>query len=107
MLMKVSIDAAAWPQALAAAQALVTPYQVMYPRVWPNVGLHFAAVAKLAMLLEQPGAALRAVEKSIESLRITHCGSEGGAVLRDMERLRWEAQHEAHSQGDHVMRTRA
>lgn len=61
-------------------------------QVWPNLGLHYAMVAKLAMLLEQSQAALAAAEAAGNILHITHGSSS--CVMQEVMRLRWEAQQE-------------
>jgi len=61
-------------------------------QVWPNLGLHYAMVAKLAMFLEKPQAALAAAEAAGNILHITHGSSS--CVMQEVMRLRWEAQQE-------------
>jgi hypothetical protein len=61
-------------------------------QVWPNLGLHYAMLAKLEMLLEQPAAAAQAAEAAAAILRITH--GSGAAVLQEVARTRYEAEQE-------------
>jgi hypothetical protein len=61
-------------------------------QVWPNMGLHYATLAKLEMLLEQPAAAARAAEAAAAILRVTHGG--GCSVLQEVARTRYEAGQE-------------
>jgi len=65
---------------------------VAYWQVWPNLGLHYAMLAKLEMLLEQPGAAARAAEAAAAVLCVTHGGSCG--VVHEACRIRYEAEQE-------------
>jgi hypothetical protein len=58
-------------------------------QVWPNLGLHYALLAKLKMLLEQPAAAAEAAEQALAVLRVTHGGSS--SVLQEVGRTRYEA----------------
>jgi hypothetical protein len=51
--------------------------------------LHYALLAKLEMLLEQPAAAAEAAEKALAVLRVTHGGSS--SVLQEVGRTRYEA----------------
>ena len=44
----------------------------MIMQVWPNTGLHFASVAKLASLLGKDDMALQASQAAIDILKITH-----------------------------------
>eukprot|EP00775_Hariotina_reticulata_P013528 gene13528-biopygen15414 len=92
-LLKSLVDQGAdWKAAYAVANALTPLYELVYPKVWPNLGLHYAMVAKLAMLLQHPGAALAAAEAAGNILHITHGSSS--CVLQEVMRLRWEAQQE-------------
>jgi hypothetical protein len=56
------------------------------------LGLHYAVLAKLEMLLEQPAAAAEAAEKALAVLRVTHGGSS--SVLQEVGRTRYEADTE-------------
>jgi hypothetical protein len=61
-------------------------------QVWPNLGLHHALTAKLAMLLQQPAAAAAAASAAASVLQVTHPGSS--PVLAEVMQLRYEAQQE-------------
>jgi hypothetical protein len=65
-------------------------------QVWPNLGLHHALTAKLAMLLQQPAAAAAAAAAAASAaasvLQVTHPGSS--PVLAEVMQLRYEAQQE-------------
>lgn len=61
-------------------------------QVWPNLGLHYAMVAKLEMYLEQPGAAVPAAEAAAAILQITH--SRSSSVLEEVSRTHYEARQE-------------
>lgn len=63
-------------------------------QVSPNLGLHYATLAKLELLLQQAGPALAAARASEGILHVTHAGSDGGDVLQQVQRLVWEAQQE-------------
>ncbi len=60
-------------------------------QVWPNLGLHLAALAKVAALLEHASEAAEAAKGAAEVLRYTHPGS---SILQDMLRLHHEASAE-------------
>jgi len=66
---------------------LVSPH-----RVWPNLGLHLAQHAKLAMLLEHAAEAAGIADEALRILCITHAGQ--GGVCDEVARIRWEAQQE-------------
>jgi hypothetical protein len=61
-------------------------------QVWPNLGLHYAMLAKLQMFLEQPAAAAQAAEAAAAILRVTHGSSS--PVLQEVARTRYEAGQE-------------
>jgi hypothetical protein len=61
-------------------------------QVWPNLGLHHALTAKLAMFLQQPAAAAAATGAAAGILQVTHPGSS--AVLGEVMQLQFEAQQE-------------
>lgn len=61
-------------------------------QVWPNLGLHYALVAKLALYLQQPAAAAQAATAAGEVLKITHTGSS--QVLHEVIGIGYEAQQE-------------
>ncbi|KAF8067415.1 CKB4 [Scenedesmus sp. PABB004] len=91
-VLKAAVDeGGSWPAALAAARALVPVHDAVYPKVWPNRGLHLALLAKLALLLESPREAAEAAGGAADVLRVTH---PGGAVLHEVLRLRHEADAE-------------
>ncbi|EIE20303.1 hypothetical protein COCSUDRAFT_48675 [Coccomyxa subellipsoidea C-169] len=73
-----------WEAALEAAQALLQFYRWLYPKVWPNLGLHLATLAKIAALLEQDEEAAKQAEAAASTLRITHPESP---ILQEMLRL--------------------
>lgn len=72
--------------------------------IWPNLGLHYATLAKLASFLEQPKEAMAAAEKAMRVLSITHSGwREGEAVIEQVARVRWECQQEMAYQQQHML----
>ena len=71
------------------------PFATPLRRAWPSLGLHFGALAKLAMLLEQPGEAKAAAEQALAVFRVTHAHGPGSRLCEEMARLVWEAQQEA------------
>lgn len=62
-------------------------------QVWPQLGLLWAAVAKLEHLQEQPQKALAAAEQALHILTTTHGGS--GPAAEAMRRVLLEARQEA------------
>lgn len=70
-------------------------------RASPNLGLHLATHAKLAMLLGHPAEAAQAGRQALAALRITHsgAGAEAGAVCEGVARTLWEAEQERAAQG--------
>lgn len=62
---------------------------LLFTQVWPNLGLHYAMLAKLELLLEQPAAAARAAEAAAAILRVAHGGD--AAVVHEVCRTRYEA----------------
>lgn len=65
--------------------------------MWPNLGLHLAQHAKLAMLLEHSAEAAHVADKALKILCITH-GGQGG-VCEEVARTRYEAQQEVAAKG--------
>lgn len=61
-------------------------------QVWPNLGLHYALVAKLAMYLEQPSLAADAASAAMNILQITHSGTS--PVLQEVMHVMYGAQQE-------------
>jgi SET and MYND domain-containing protein len=91
-LLKAAVDAADWQVAPQAARDLTPTYELVYPQVWPNLGLHYATLAKLEVLLEHPAAAAAAAEAAAGILRATHDGSS--SVMREVLQTRYEAGQE-------------
>jgi hypothetical protein len=60
--------------------------------VWPNLGLHYALLAKLEMFLEHPAAAVQAAEAAARTLQVTH--GPGSSVVQEVMRIRYEAGQE-------------
>ncbi|KAI7835781.1 hypothetical protein COHA_010324 [Chlorella ohadii] len=75
-----------WQTALAAAYELLPLYREVYPPVWPQLGLLWAAVAKLEHLQERPSQAIQAAEQALHILTTTHGGS-GPAAEAMRQRL--------------------
>lgn len=67
------------------------------PQVWPQLGLLWAAVAKLEHLQERPHKALAAAEQALHILTTTHGG--GGPAADAMRRVLLEARQEAAVRG--------
>ena len=86
---------------LQAARALTPTYQLVYPEIWPNLGLHYATLAKLELLqcgqqgMQQqqqqgmrqraggsPELAYKAARAAVAILEVTHAGggSNGGSL---------------------------
>eukprot|EP00878_Enallax_costatus_P011592 GHUV01012100.1.p2 GENE.GHUV01012100.1~~GHUV01012100.1.p2 ORF type:complete len:544 (+),score=225.45 GHUV01012100.1:895-2526(+) len=92
-LLKAAVDeGGSWEVALTAAQQLTPICELVYPKVWPNLGLHYALTAKLALYLQQPAMAGQAATAAGDILCITH-PSESQA-LQEVIRMRHEAQQE-------------
>ena len=79
---------------LQAARALTPTYQLVYPDIWPNLGLHYAALAKLELLqcgqqgMQQraggsPELAYKAARAAVAILEVTHAG--GGSSGDSLE----------------------
>ena len=70
-------------------QVLSCPH---HAQIWPQLGLLWASAAKLEHLLERPAQALAAARAAAAILGATH--GDGGAVVREMQRVVFEAQQE-------------
>lgn len=66
-------------------------------QVWPQLGLLWAAVAKLEHLQERPSQAIQAAEQALHILTTTHGGS--GPAAEAMRQVLFEAQQEAALRG--------
>ncbi len=66
-------------------------------QVWPQLGLLWAAVAKLEHLQERPSQAIQAAEQALHILTTTHGGS--GLAAEAMRQVLFEAQQEAALRG--------
>ncbi|KAK9829973.1 hypothetical protein WJX72_008972 [[Myrmecia] bisecta] len=71
-----------WLVALQAARALTPLFKLAYPPVWPNLGLHLAMHAKLALHQNFVAEALQAANAALNVLQYTHPGSK--SVLDDV-----------------------
>lgn len=60
-------------------------------QVWPVLGLHLAAQAKLEMLLEHPAAAAKTAAAAMKVLQVTHPGSD---VVQQVLHVGYEARQE-------------
>ena len=69
---------------------------VLLLQVWPNLGLHVAAQAKLEMLLEQPANAINSAAAAMKVLQVTH---PGAGVVQQVLHVGYEAQQELRQQG--------
>ena len=72
-------------------------YELVYPSVWPNLGLHYATLAKLELLHDDAQTAFGYARKALEILRVTHrpsagLGCAGPSVLEQVEMTLMEAQ---------------
>lgn len=65
--------------------------------MWPQLGLLWAAVAKLEHLQERPDQAMQAVEQALHTLTATHGGS--GPAAEAMRQVLFEARQEAAMRG--------
>ncbi|EFN53133.1 hypothetical protein CHLNCDRAFT_137504 [Chlorella variabilis] len=91
-LHRAALAAGLWEAALAAARQLLPLYKQAYQPIWPQLGLLWASAAKLEHLLERPAQALAAARAAAAILGATH--GDGGAVVREMQRVVFEAQQE-------------
>ncbi|CAD7705179.1 unnamed protein product [Ostreobium quekettii] len=82
-------EGSSWEAALQSARFLKAPYSKVYPSVWPNMGLHWAIMAKLELFCGDPAVAARIADKGARVLQITHGDS---SVLEDALRLRYDAE---------------
>lgn len=57
-------------------------------QVWPNKGLHFAMLAKIAALLERDATAAECATKALHQLQYSHADSP---VLEDIRQIGFEA----------------
>ena len=57
-------------------------------QVWPNKGLHFATMAKIAAFLEQDATAAEYAIKALQQLQYTHADSP---VLEEIRQIAFEA----------------
>ena len=65
---------------------------VIHPvQVWPDLGLHWASMAKLSSVLEHDSEAAAAAEAACRVLTVTH---GGGRVVNEMMQLRHEIGHD-------------
>lgn len=64
-------------------------------RVWPNLGLHYATLAKLEALVGALPRAISAAQSALEILTVTtgHM-PEGAALVHDMGRLKYDSEQE-------------
>ena len=83
-----------WQLAREAALAITPLYILVYPPIWPNLGLHYAVVAKLAAFLEDNDGAVEAADQACKVLQYTH---PGAVVLQEVLRLRAEALAHKHA----------
>ena len=66
-------------------------------QVWPNLGLHYASLAKLEHLLGgRPQQAQHAAQRALAILSKTHGGAPGGAggVVEEVQRVLFESGQE-------------
>ena len=57
-------------------------------QVWPNKGLHFAMLTKIAAFLEQDTTATEYANKALQQLQYTHADSP---VLDEIRQISFEA----------------
>ncbi|CAL8470855.1 g10397 [Coccomyxa elongata] len=86
-----------WDLALDAARSLLPFYTWLYPKVWPNLGLHLATLAKIAALLDHFDEAATHAEAAAAILRITH---PEGQIVQDMLRLWHDASAELNANAE-------
>ncbi|KAK9833733.1 hypothetical protein WJX74_004208 [Apatococcus lobatus] len=91
VLLRCAIACGAWPAALHAARSLAATYHLLYPPIWPNLGLHKAIHAKVAMHQQLPAEALEQGRAALLCLEQVQPGSQS---LREIEGLCHQAQQE-------------
>lgn len=77
-----------WIEALSIGCKLVPIYDMVYPKVWPNKGLHFAMLAKVSALLERNQEAIEYANKALQQLQYTHADSP---VVEEVRQIMFEA----------------
>ncbi len=65
--------------------------------MWPNLGLHYASVAKIASLLEQDDMAIQASQAAAGILRYTHSDS---GILQEQLQLLYNLQNARNTSND-------
>ncbi|GAB4821552.1 hypothetical protein N2152v2_008598 [Parachlorella kessleri] len=91
-----------WEKAADWARQLLPVYQFVYPEVWPNLGFHYATLAKLEHLLGgRPQQAQHAAQRALAILTKTHGGASGGAggVVEEVKRVLFESGQELAQHG--------
>mmetsp|Transcript_2867 Transcript_2867/g.10384 ORF Transcript_2867/g.10384 Transcript_2867/m.10384 type:complete len:510 (-) Transcript_2867:201-1730(-) len=91
--LRCAIELHEWGVALDAAVKLEGPYSIAYPRIYPAVGVHYATLAKLWNFHENSKKAIKYARMAITNLQVTH--GRGSRLLREVERILWEASAEA------------
>ncbi|GAX79165.1 hypothetical protein CEUSTIGMA_g6605.t1 [Chlamydomonas eustigma] len=61
-----------WISALQVGRSLTQVYRLVYPSVWPNLGLHYAALAKLELLQEHFEEGISYAQSALGILEVTH-----------------------------------
>lgn len=61
-------------------------------QVWPNKGLHYAMMSKLAALLEQDDVAASTAELALQQLQYTHADSP---ILESVRQTLFESSRES------------
>ena len=64
------------------------PKTALNLQVWPNRGLHFAMLAKIAALLERDASAAELASKALQQLQYTHANSR---VFEEIRQIGFEA----------------
>lgn len=77
-----------WPMVLSVGKKLVPVYELVYPKVWPNKGLHFAMLAKVSALLERNQEAMNCAKQALQQLQCTHSDT---VVMEEVRQIMFES----------------
>ena len=64
------------------------PHAMLTVQVWPNMGLHYAMLAKIAAFLEHDASAADFASKALHQLQYTHANSK---VFEEIRQIGFEA----------------
>lgn len=85
VLLRAAVAAQQWDLALQTARELLPTYNLIYPQPWPELGLLWAHIAKVAAVLDRDDEAAAAAETAAQIMQITSGDCD---VVHEMLRLR-------------------